>query len=311
VNGPLAQQSRSLQRRCLEQAQLTREAQRRLEKYVRRARAAGASWQAIGTALGITRQSAWERFRHLPADAAKETRAPQRLLRPIQRSSRQRQVAGEIEDYVRRMRAAGASWQAIGAALGITRQSAWERFRHLPAGAAKGATAPHRPQRAPRYSPKQRRRDREALKVQRMRPAGATWQAIGAALGITRQSAWERFRHTCAPHKDIPEAVLQARHLKHNAFEKWVTEAARTDMQVKQWLETPNIDFGAARGYNVAVPPIKYGIKALKDFLIVAGHDAAVPVPPRESVNCRMCGRSYLDDNYLRRHQARDHPEVG
>lgn len=33
-----------------------------LTQYVRRARQLGASWAAVGGALGITRQSAWERF---------------------------------------------------------------------------------------------------------------------------------------------------------------------------------------------------------------------------------------------------------
>lgn len=31
------------------------------------ARAAGASWAEIGKALGISKQSAWERYRHLEA----------------------------------------------------------------------------------------------------------------------------------------------------------------------------------------------------------------------------------------------------
>ena len=33
-----------------------------LSRFVLRARALGATWAAIGTALGMTRQSAWERF---------------------------------------------------------------------------------------------------------------------------------------------------------------------------------------------------------------------------------------------------------
>jgi DNA invertase Pin-like site-specific DNA recombinase len=316
VNGSLAQPRRSLQRCRLKQAQLAREAEGRLEEYVRRARAAGASWQAIGAAIGITRQSAWERFRHLSAGPAKGATASRPPPAPIQRPSRQREVAGEIEGYVRRMRAAGASWQAIGTALGITRQSAWERFRHLSAGPAKGEAASQRPQPAPRYSPKRRRRDTEALVVQRLRAAGASWQAIGTALGITRQSAWERFRHICASHANIPEAVLQARHLQPDAFNKWVTEAAKTDMQVKKWLETPNIDLSAARGDRVAVPPINLLVSrrsttALRTFLMVAAHDSAAPVPPPESVTCPICGRSYRDDDYLRRHKTSDHPAIG
>jgi len=35
---------------------------------VREARAAGVTWTEIATALGVTRQSAWERFRELDPD---------------------------------------------------------------------------------------------------------------------------------------------------------------------------------------------------------------------------------------------------
>jgi len=33
-----------------------------LSRFVQRARELGATWAAIGTSLGMTRQSAWERF---------------------------------------------------------------------------------------------------------------------------------------------------------------------------------------------------------------------------------------------------------
>lgn len=36
--------------------------ERNLSRFVMRARALGATWAAIGTSLGMTRQSAWERF---------------------------------------------------------------------------------------------------------------------------------------------------------------------------------------------------------------------------------------------------------
>ncbi len=38
------------------------QAESNLARFVRRARQLGATWAAIGTALGMTRQSAWERF---------------------------------------------------------------------------------------------------------------------------------------------------------------------------------------------------------------------------------------------------------
>ncbi len=59
-------ESSSLERRGLRRARPAQETRRHLDEYVRRARLAGASWQVIGSALGITRQSAWERFRNLP-----------------------------------------------------------------------------------------------------------------------------------------------------------------------------------------------------------------------------------------------------
>ena len=268
MNGPLAQQSRSLQRCCLRQAQLTREAQRDAYRSTSGGCALrGASWQAIGAALGITPPVS---LGAIPAPLGRHSEGGNGIAAAAASYPTFFNTAGgDWRDRGIRpaMRAAGASWQAIGAALGITRQSAWERFRHLSADTAKGATASRRPQPAPRYSPKQRRRERQALVVQRMRAAGASWQAIGAALGITRQSAWERFRHICAPDKNIPEVVLQARHLRPNAFETWVNEAAKTDMQVRQWLETPNIHLSAARGYSVAVPPNKLlGNPALRTF---------------------------------------------
>jgi len=43
-----------------------REAQARLEQSVRDARAAGATWSQIGDATGMSRQSAHERWGHLP-----------------------------------------------------------------------------------------------------------------------------------------------------------------------------------------------------------------------------------------------------
>lgn len=36
-----------------------------------------------------------------------------------------------LDDAARACRAAGLSWQTIGRTLGVSRQAAWERFRHL------------------------------------------------------------------------------------------------------------------------------------------------------------------------------------
>jgi hypothetical protein len=47
-------------------AQAGNQAEYALTQYVRKARQLGASWAAIGQALGVTRQSAWERFSSEP-----------------------------------------------------------------------------------------------------------------------------------------------------------------------------------------------------------------------------------------------------
>src|SRR2546427_339677 len=82
--------------------------------------------------------------------------------------------------------------------------------------------------------------------VRRARLAGASWQAIGTALGTTRQAAWERFRSLCVYRKDqgLPERVLQVRHRQPHIFAAWVVDAARTDKNIEQWLEVPDIDLG-------------------------------------------------------------------
>src|SRR5690349_276255 len=102
----LKQACRSLERGELKHARVSRETQKRGERYVQQARAAGASWQRIGAALGITRQSAWERFRHLPARPAQAARAS-RAPRIPNRQSSARQEAERIERYVQQARAAG------------------------------------------------------------------------------------------------------------------------------------------------------------------------------------------------------------
>jgi hypothetical protein len=83
-------------------------------------------------------------------------------------------------------------------------------------------------------------------------------------------------------------------------------------MEIKQWLETPNVDLSAALSYGFAVPPMNLlGTTALRTFLLVAGIDRDAPAPPPKSVSCQICGRSYLDDDYLSRHQTLDHLAIG
>ena len=290
-------ESSSLERSGQRQARLAQEARRHLDEYVRRARLAGASWQAIGSALGITRQSAWERFRNLPGCAAKGT-ATSRLPRPpAQHSAMKQKSVAETEKRVQRMRSEGASWQAIGAALDITRQSAWERFRNLPGCAMKQKSVAETEKR-----------------VQRMRSEGASWQAIGAALDITRQSAWERFRSVCVYRKDqgIPEGVLQARHRQPHIFAAWVIDAAKADKSIEQWLEMPDINLGRMANFNRAVAPIELLDSAvLRNFLMASGHDDKAQISAPDQINCPICNRSFLNKGFLASHRKRDHGSSG
>jgi ATP-dependent Clp protease ATP-binding subunit ClpX len=50
------------------------------------------------------------------------------LLRVAGVAASHAQVDDMLAEVVRRLRVRGMSWSRIGAALGITRQSAWERF---------------------------------------------------------------------------------------------------------------------------------------------------------------------------------------
>jgi hypothetical protein len=241
----LTRESRSLERCGLRQARLTRETRERLDEYVRRARAAGASWQTVGSALGITRQSAWERFRNLPGCAAKGTATSKLPRLPAQRSAIKQKLAVDTEKYVQRMRAEGASWQAV-----------------------------------------------------------------GSALGITRQSAWERFLSTCVYRKDqgIPDGVLQARYQQPHIFADWVINVAKTDKNIEQWLEIPDIDLGRMAGFGRAVPPIEpLGGTALRSFLMAAGHGDIAPTSSPDSANCTVCGRVFLNKSFLASHRKRDH----
>jgi hypothetical protein len=47
---------------------------------------------------------------------------------------RQGQLHGEIEDEVRRLLEQGQSWTVVADAIGISRQSARQRYRHLATG---------------------------------------------------------------------------------------------------------------------------------------------------------------------------------
>ncbi len=232
-----------------------------------------------------------------------------RRARPAQETRR------HLDEYVRRARLAGASWQVIGSALGITRQSAWERFRNLPGCAAKG-TATSRLPRPPaqRSATKQDSVAETQKRVQRMRSAGASWRVIGSALSITRQSAWERFRSICIYRRNqgIPEGVLQARHRQPHIFSAWVTEAAKADRSIEQWLEMPDINLGRMANLSRAVAPIELLDRdVLRNFLMASGHGDKTRALSPDRISCPVCNRSFLNKNFLISHRKRDHRNYG
>jgi hypothetical protein len=139
---------------------------------------------------------------------------------------------------------------------------------------------------------------------------GASWQAIGAALGISRQSAWERFRPVCVYRKgyDIPDRVLQARHQPPHIFAEWAIGAAKTDKRIEQWLVAPDRDLGRMTGHDFAALPIKLlGRPVLRNFLMIASHNANAPALLTKSVTCPACHRTFLDNSFLKAHKKRDH----
>jgi hypothetical protein len=58
-----------------------------------------------------------------------ESMSDQQMLDLIpRRATVARQVQSDLSSWVQELRRRGATWSRIGQALGITRQSAWERF---------------------------------------------------------------------------------------------------------------------------------------------------------------------------------------
>ena len=103
---------------------------------------------------------------------------------------------------------------------------------------------------------------------------GAEMRAVGEALGITRQSSWERFRYltvsTDPTPGAIPEEILRAGDMIPHAFERWVAKAAK-DPQIHQWLHTPNLALGLSTGHYGPMTPFNLlGTDGLRTFLITA-----------------------------------------
>jgi hypothetical protein len=85
-----------------------------LDEAVAAARREGFSWGAIGAVLGVSRQAARERFGAATALSDLRTRAPRA------RPTLEVLVAGAI--------AAGATWEEVGEAIGLSAQVARRRF---------------------------------------------------------------------------------------------------------------------------------------------------------------------------------------
>ena len=86
-------------------------------------------------------------------------------------------------DLVRTALQAGASWEDIGEAIGISRHGGWARFQEQQQQEhwAKCWAIPG-PVGAP-----------QADRVRRALEAGATWEDVGETLGISRRGAWARY----------------------------------------------------------------------------------------------------------------------
>jgi hypothetical protein len=146
--------------------------------------------------------------------------------------------------------------------------------------------------------------------VRQARAEGASWQQVGSALGITRQSAWERFRHlgTGRTTDGIPDGVMLNRHQQPHFFADWVINAATGDEIIQRWLEEPDIDLGLMAGFDRPVRPKELlGRSILRDFLMAKGHNNvnSNSVPDRSS--CLICGREFLNEHFLQFHRKRDH----
>lgn len=65
-------------------------------RLAREAVVAGATWEAVGSSVGVSRQAAWERFHHDVAEFKREVKAEARAL-----ADRHRQEVLELRDDIR------------------------------------------------------------------------------------------------------------------------------------------------------------------------------------------------------------------
>ena len=132
-----------------------------------------------------------------------------------------------------------------------------------------------------------RRRELDAdgdRRVLAARIAGATWQEIGAHLGLARQSAWERFHHLeGAARPDLPPRIrrrpiaspvplrlldLVAESDAGESFHRAVAALAESDEEVDRWLRTPNVELGAMQDMSSVLPMKSLSGDVLRSYLM-------------------------------------------
>lgn len=120
------------------------------------------------------------------------------LAAALTRARRQENAAKERQAVqVAQMRTQGASWGAVGACLGVTREAAFKRYSKASAPDARAASPQALDEVAAALTKARRQEhaavERQALIVQKMRTQGASWAVIGSCLGVTREAAFKRY----------------------------------------------------------------------------------------------------------------------
>jgi biotin operon repressor len=246
--------SAGLRRTAQRRRQHAEDREKRLEQYVRAARAGGTSWQGIAAELGVSRQAAWARF-HQRVSAHPDSRVAGLSRAPSNRSVPLTQKA---EQQVAQARAAGATWQSIADELGVTRQAAWARYHSLSPAGPQNVPSPHAVELT-------------AI-VAQWRQNHVGWREIGNRLNRSHQAVWSRFaKISLAEDLRIPEAVLDVSGENPVRFEKRIKELDQSDPHIHDWLRRPNAQLGMATGHGRPVAPLTLlGKPGLREFLLTA-----------------------------------------
>ena len=91
-----------------------------------------------------------------------------------------------------------------------------------------------------------------------------------------------------------------------------MTEAAKADRSIEQWLEMPDINLGRMANLSRAVAPIELLDRdVLRNFLMASGHGDKTRALSPDRISCPVCNRSFLNKNFLISHRKRDHRNYG